>query len=57
MVETTTVEDVVKGRADLTEVRFRIVLAMLQEDEELVRRVKAYLQHMRFLHCVVRSTK
>ena len=50
-------EDVVKGRADLTEVRFRIVLAMLQEDEELMRRVKAYLEHTRFLHRGAHSTK
>jgi hypothetical protein len=43
-----TVEDVVKGKADLTDVRFMIVLAMLREDEELVRRVKAYIEQMQF---------
>lgn len=39
-----TVEDVVKGRADLTEVRFRIIVAMLQIDAELVKLVRAYLE-------------
>lgn len=43
MGKTITVEDVVKGRADLTEVRFRIVVAMLQEDVELLKLVRAYL--------------
>ena len=39
-----TVRDVVKGRANLTEVRFRIVVAMLKIDKEFARRVKAYLE-------------
>jgi len=43
-----TVEDVVKSRADLTDVRFMIVLAMLQEDGELMRRVKAYIEQVQF---------
>ena len=44
MKKNITVRDVVKGRADLTEVCFRIVVAMLQIDKELARRVKAYLE-------------
>jgi hypothetical protein len=39
-----TVRDVVKGNADLTEVRFRIVLAMLRADKNLAKRLKAYLE-------------
>ena len=33
-----TVQDVVKGRANLTEVRFGIIVAMLNIDKELARR-------------------
>jgi len=32
------------GAADLTEARFRIVLAMFQSANDLERRVKAYLE-------------
>lgn len=38
-----TVKDVAEGKADLTEVRFRIVKVMLDNDPHLVKRVKAYL--------------
>jgi hypothetical protein len=41
-----TVRDVVKGKANLTEVRFRIVVAMLQTDKYLVKRVKAYIKNL-----------
>ncbi len=41
-----TVGDVVKGKADLTEVRFRIVVAMLQTDKHLVKLVKAYIKNL-----------
>jgi hypothetical protein len=46
MTRAITVRDVVKGKADLTEVRFRIVVAMLQTDKHLVKRVKAYIKNL-----------
>jgi hypothetical protein len=44
MEEPITVRDVIKGNADLTEARFRIVVAMLQTDKNLAKRLKAYLE-------------
>jgi len=44
MEKVITVRDVVKGKVDLTEVRFRIVVAMLQTDKNLAKRLKAYLE-------------
>jgi len=41
-----TVQDVVKDGVDLTQVRFRIVEAMLQEDGELVKLVLDYLEKL-----------
>jgi hypothetical protein len=38
------VQDVVKGKADLTEVRFDIIKPMLDLDKHLRQRVKAYIE-------------
>lgn len=43
MAKTITVKDVVKGKGDLTEVRFCIVKEMLDLDASLRNRVAAYL--------------
>lgn len=46
MKENITVGKISKNRIDLTEIRFRIVVAMLKIDKELTRRVKAYLERL-----------